>query len=150
MELKEQGGKMDFLRLYLGEIVSLALALVIFFVAAVIASRHLTNRRINPKRPQFLHRRRYRSLRFLLDLLGSGQPDPTGPDRSLRRGSGPKGFRAAAFRSEEIREEHYENEALSAITDNLALRLRRPRRAIYSRRIHGQGAHAHRLGAIHA
>lgn len=37
---------MDFLRLYLGEIVSLVLALVILFVAAVIASRHMTNRRM--------------------------------------------------------------------------------------------------------
>jgi uncharacterized membrane protein len=46
MELKEQGGKMDFLRLYLGEIASLALALVIFFVAAAIASRYVTNRRM--------------------------------------------------------------------------------------------------------
>jgi hypothetical protein len=46
MELKEQGGKMDFLRLYLGEIVSLALALVILFVAAAIASRYVTNRRM--------------------------------------------------------------------------------------------------------
>jgi uncharacterized membrane protein len=37
---------MDFLRLYLGEIVSLVLALVIFFVAAAIASRYVTNRRV--------------------------------------------------------------------------------------------------------
>jgi hypothetical protein len=37
---------MDFLRLYLGEIASLVLALVIFFVAAAIASRYLTNRRM--------------------------------------------------------------------------------------------------------
>ena len=37
---------MDFLRLYLGEIVSLVLALVIFFVAAAIASRYVTNRRL--------------------------------------------------------------------------------------------------------
>jgi len=37
---------MDFLRLYLGEIVSLVLAIVIFFVAAAIASRYLANRRI--------------------------------------------------------------------------------------------------------
>jgi len=46
MELKEQGGKMDFLRLYLGEIVSLVFAIVIFFVAAAIASRYVTNRRM--------------------------------------------------------------------------------------------------------
>jgi uncharacterized membrane protein len=44
MELKEQGEKMDFLRLYLGEIASLVLALVIFFVAAAIASRYVANR----------------------------------------------------------------------------------------------------------
>ena len=37
---------MDFLRLYLGEIASLALTLVIFFVATAIASRYVTNRRI--------------------------------------------------------------------------------------------------------
>ena len=37
---------MDFLRLYLGEIVSLVLALVILFVAAAIASRYVTNRRM--------------------------------------------------------------------------------------------------------
>ena len=37
---------MDFLRLYLGEIVSLGLALVIFVVAAAIASRYMTNRRL--------------------------------------------------------------------------------------------------------
>jgi len=38
---------MDFLRLYLGEIASLALALVIFFVAAAIASRYMANRGAN-------------------------------------------------------------------------------------------------------
>jgi len=37
---------MDFLRLYLGEIASLVLAVVIFFVAAAIASRYLTNRKM--------------------------------------------------------------------------------------------------------
>ena len=37
---------MDFLRLYLGEIASLVLALVVFFVAAAIASRYVTNRRM--------------------------------------------------------------------------------------------------------
>ena len=37
---------MDFLRMYLGEIVSLVLAIVIFFVAAAIASRYVANRRI--------------------------------------------------------------------------------------------------------
>jgi len=37
---------MDFLRLYLGEIASLVLALVIFFVAAAVASRYVTNRRL--------------------------------------------------------------------------------------------------------
>ena len=37
---------MDFLRLYLGEIVSLVLALAICFVAAAIASRYVTNRRM--------------------------------------------------------------------------------------------------------
>jgi divalent metal cation (Fe/Co/Zn/Cd) transporter len=46
MELKEQGGKMDFLRLYLGEIASLALALIIFVVAAAIASRYVMDRRM--------------------------------------------------------------------------------------------------------
>jgi hypothetical protein len=37
---------MDFLKLYLGEIASLVLALVVFFVAAAIASRYVTNRRM--------------------------------------------------------------------------------------------------------
>jgi len=37
---------MDFLRLYLGEIASLVLALAIFFVAAAIASRYVANRRV--------------------------------------------------------------------------------------------------------
>ena len=37
---------MDFLRLYLGEIVSLGLVLVILFVAAAVASRYVTNRRM--------------------------------------------------------------------------------------------------------
>lgn len=37
---------MDFLRLYLGEIASLGLALVIFFVAAAVASRYVANRRM--------------------------------------------------------------------------------------------------------
>ena len=37
---------MDFLRLYLGEIVSLGLALVIFFVAAAIGSRYVLDRRM--------------------------------------------------------------------------------------------------------
>jgi len=37
---------MDFLRLHLGEIASLVLALVICFVAAAIASRYVTNRRM--------------------------------------------------------------------------------------------------------
>jgi len=37
---------MDFLRLYFGEIASLVLALVIFFVAAAIASRYVTHRRM--------------------------------------------------------------------------------------------------------
>ena len=37
---------MDFLRLYLVEIVSLVLALVIFFVAAAIAAPYVTNRRM--------------------------------------------------------------------------------------------------------
>jgi len=37
---------MDFLRMYLGEIVSLVLATVIFFIAAAIASRYVTNRRM--------------------------------------------------------------------------------------------------------
>jgi len=37
---------MDFLRLYLGEIASLVLAIVIFFVAAAIAPRYGANRRL--------------------------------------------------------------------------------------------------------
>jgi hypothetical protein len=37
---------MDFLRLYFGEIASLVLVLVTFFVASAIASRHVTNRRM--------------------------------------------------------------------------------------------------------
>ena len=37
---------MDFLRLYLGEIVSLGLVLLILFAAAAIASRYVTNRRL--------------------------------------------------------------------------------------------------------
>jgi hypothetical protein len=37
---------MDFLRLYLGEIASLVLAVVVLFVAAAIASRYLTNQRL--------------------------------------------------------------------------------------------------------
>jgi hypothetical protein len=40
-----KGEKMQILRLYLGEITSLVLLLVFFFVAAAVASRYFPNRR---------------------------------------------------------------------------------------------------------
>src|SRR5215468_5379418 len=46
MELKEKGDKMTILRLYLGEIVSLALAIAIVLVAAAVANRYFPNPRI--------------------------------------------------------------------------------------------------------
>jgi hypothetical protein len=44
MELTKEGGKMDFLRLYLGEITGLVLVSLTLFVAAAIASRYFPNR----------------------------------------------------------------------------------------------------------
>ena len=37
---------MDFLRLYLGEIASVLLVIMLLFVAAAVASRYVTNRRL--------------------------------------------------------------------------------------------------------
>jgi threonine/homoserine/homoserine lactone efflux protein len=46
MGLKGIGGKMDFLRLYLGEITSVLLVVALLFLAAAIVARYVTNRRL--------------------------------------------------------------------------------------------------------